>query len=51
MSSAGLSRLAPAGFMVEGHEITLYGLCPECSRVPVATPSRRRSTATGSSRR
>ena len=46
-----LSRLAPAGFTVEGHEITLYGLCPECSRVPVATPARRRSPATGSSRR
>lgn len=26
-----LSRLAPRGFKVERHEITLYGLCPDCA--------------------
>ncbi len=25
-----LDKLAPAGFMVEDHEIILYGLCSEC---------------------
>jgi Fur family ferric uptake transcriptional regulator len=27
----GLAKLAPKGFEVEGHEITLYGRCGECS--------------------
>ena len=37
-----LSRLAPEGFTVEGHEITLYGRCKDCAlpasrrRVPKA---------------
>lgn len=26
-----LARLAPAGFTLEGHEIVLYGKCPECA--------------------
>lgn len=26
-----LDRLAPRGFVVEGHEITLFGLCNECA--------------------
>ena len=25
-----IERLAPAGFVTQGHEITLYGLCQEC---------------------
>jgi Fur family transcriptional regulator, ferric uptake regulator len=25
-----LARLAPPGFLVEGHELTLYGRCSEC---------------------
>lgn len=25
-----LARLAPAGFSVEDHELTLYGRCPDC---------------------
>lgn len=25
-----LSALAPKGFLVEGHELTLYGLCDQC---------------------
>ena len=31
----GVDALAPAGFVTEGHEITLFGLCDECrSRLP-----------------
>ena len=26
----GVEQLAPDGFVTEGHEITLYGLCDEC---------------------
>lgn len=26
----GVEALAPAGFLTEGHEITLYGLCSDC---------------------
>jgi Fur family ferric uptake transcriptional regulator len=26
----GIEQLAPAGFVTEGHEITLYGLCDDC---------------------
>jgi Fur family transcriptional regulator, ferric uptake regulator len=31
-----LSRLAPAGFTVESHDLTLYGRCDECARVAPA---------------
>lgn len=27
----GLSRMAPSGFQVEAHEVTLYGLCSACN--------------------
>ena len=27
-----LAKLAPAGFRVEGHEITLSGICAECAK-------------------
>ncbi len=27
-----LERLAPRGFQVDGHELTLYGRCAECRR-------------------
>jgi Fur family ferric uptake transcriptional regulator len=27
-----LNRLAPAGFEVEHHELTLYGRCPDCKQ-------------------
>ena len=27
----GFPSLAPDGFLVEGHEVTLYGLCPSCT--------------------
>jgi Fur family transcriptional regulator, ferric uptake regulator len=31
-----LGRLAPSGFVVESHELTLYGRCAECSRSKAA---------------
>ncbi len=43
-----LSGLAPPGFAVERHEITLYGRCPDCSRkagASVASVGRTRSAA------
>ncbi|WKB55385.1 Fur family transcriptional regulator [Eleftheria terrae] len=35
-----LSRLAPAGFTVEDHDLTLYGRCSDCAK-----KTRRRATA------
>jgi Fur family ferric uptake transcriptional regulator len=32
-----LSHLAPAGFTVDDHDLTLYGRCAECAPVPTAT--------------
>ncbi len=29
----GIERLAPAGFQVEQHELTLHGRCADCARV------------------
>ncbi|NUN95068.1 MAG: transcriptional repressor, partial [Candidatus Omnitrophica bacterium] len=26
----GIGRLTPPGFRLEGHEIVLHGLCPDC---------------------
>lgn len=31
-----MQKLAPAGFTVEGHELTLYGRCGECAMQPTA---------------
>lgn len=31
-----LSRLAPAGFTVEDHDLTLYGRCKECAQAATA---------------
>ena len=28
----GLNKLLPTGFQMTGHDIVLYGLCPECSK-------------------
>ena len=28
-----LTRLAPSGFRLEGHEMVLYGLCPTCQAI------------------
>jgi Fur family ferric uptake transcriptional regulator len=42
----GLSRLAPAGFTVEEHELTLYGRCKECpapKRAAARRPASRRA--------
>lgn len=36
-----LSRLAPTGFSVEGHDLTLYGRCSDCQ--PPAPPRRARA--------
>lgn len=36
-----LAGLAPAGFVVQDHELTLYGLCSECS---TRAPRRRAAT-------
>ena len=36
-----LSRLAPAGFTVEDHELTLYGRCRDCQPRPRRAPQRR----------
>lgn len=35
-----LSRLAPAGFVVEDHELTLYGRCRHCADEAVAARRR-----------
>lgn len=42
-----LSRLAPRGFTVDGHDLTLYGHCGDCSLAaagaqPAAVPARAR---------
>jgi Fur family transcriptional regulator, ferric uptake regulator len=37
-----LQRLAPPGFEVQGHELTLYGRCRDCSEPrPTRRPARR----------
>jgi len=35
-----LSRLAPRGFSVEDHDLTLYGQCRECRRTGASLPGR-----------
>ena len=35
-----LSRLAPPGFTVEDHDLTLYGRCRECAPAPAPAPAR-----------
>lgn len=42
-----LAQLAPTGFTVEHHELTLYGRCDECapSRKSPKPPSKRRGAA------
>ncbi|KAF1022758.1 MAG: Zinc-specific metallo-regulatory protein [Paracidovorax wautersii] len=32
----GYAQLAPTGFAVEGHELTLYGVCADCAHTGVA---------------
>lgn len=39
-----LSGLAPQGFTVEGHDITLYGRCKDCA-LPAARGARRQAAA------
>ena len=42
-----LGRLAPQGFTVEDHELTLYGRCKDCA-APADKPARRRPSGAGS---
>jgi Fur family transcriptional regulator, ferric uptake regulator len=42
-----LGRLAPQGFTVEDHDLTLYGQCKDCG-VPAEKSARRRPGAAGS---
>jgi Fur family transcriptional regulator, ferric uptake regulator len=35
------ARLAPQGFTVEDHDLTLYGSCKDCAPVPAAKPTHR----------
>ena len=30
--TSGIDQLAPTGFAVKRHSLTLYGVCPECAR-------------------
>ncbi len=39
-----MENLAPAGFQVERHELTLYGVCAECAQVAAAPKRRPRAT-------
>ncbi len=39
-----LSRMAPQGFRVEDHDLTLYGRCKDCA-VPAAKSARRKPAA------
>lgn len=38
-----LSHLAPAGFQIEGHELTLYGRCADCAPARAAATARGRA--------
>lgn len=40
-----LQAMAPPGFSVEGHELTLYGHCPSCTTPPSATRRRKLNAA------
>jgi Fur family ferric uptake transcriptional regulator len=37
-----MQKLAPEGFVVEGHELTLYGYCSDCRPAPAKRPAARR---------
>jgi Fur family ferric uptake transcriptional regulator len=45
-----LAGLAPPGFTVERHEITLYGQCPDCRPIP-AMRARKKAKPAGSTGR
>ena len=40
-----LKNLAPQGFTVERHELTLYGVCADCKNHPTQTPDHARQPA------
>lgn len=37
---SSVDKLAPAGFVVDGHEITLFGSCPSCSKRAAPAPKK-----------
>lgn len=45
-----LSHLAPKGFAVEGHDLTLYGRCGDCA-APATAPASRPAPASAPPRR
>ncbi len=45
-----MQKLVPQGFTVDGHELTLYGLCSDC-RHPAAQPAATRRTPAPGARR
>lgn len=44
-----MQKLAPPGFTVDGHELTLYGLCSDCKRPAARKPSAAKRAARPSS--
>ncbi len=42
-----LSRLAPSGFTVDDHDLTLYGRCAECTVADSAPRASRKAAAAG----
>ncbi|MFB3855433.1 MAG: Fur family transcriptional regulator [Vicinamibacterales bacterium] len=40
-----LAHMAPRGFVVEDHDVILYGRCPDCARPRKRDAARRRGTA------
>lgn len=41
-----MQKLAPQGFTVDGHELTLYGRCSDCSAAPQRRPRQAAAKAT-----
>lgn len=46
-----LDKLAPKGFTVERHELTLYGRCDGCAETKPSNRMNRRRASTGTARR
>jgi Fur family ferric uptake transcriptional regulator len=42
-----LSRLAPQGFTVDNHDLTLYGSCKDCAAGQVKSSGRRSAAGRG----
>jgi Fur family ferric uptake transcriptional regulator len=41
-----MDQLAPKGFVIQSHELTLYGVCADCA-APARRPARKRAAAAG----